>query len=67
MEVPIIDFEGDFEAQKDDLNMVLEAAVQMQEFLEEMDYGGIEQLLKDGTSEDEEHMILFLDENGQEI
>ena len=67
MEVPVIDFEGDFEAQKDDLNMALEAVVQMQEFMEEMDYGGIEQLLKDGESEEEEHRILFIDGAGQEI
>ncbi len=67
MEVPVIDFEGDFEAQLDDLNLALEAVVQMQEFMEEMNYDGIEQLLKDGSSEDEEHTILFLDESGQEI
>jgi len=67
MEVPVIDFEGDFEAQLDDLNLALEAVVQMQEFMEEMNYDGIEQLLKDGSSEDEEHTILFLDETGQEI
>ena len=45
MEVPVIDFEGDFEAQLDDLNLALEAVVQMQEFMEEMNYDGIEQLL----------------------
>ena len=67
MEVPVIDFEGDFEAQLNDLNLVLEAVVQMQEFMEEMNYDGIEQLLKDGSSEDEVHTILFLDESGQEI
>ena len=67
MKVPVIDFEGDFEAQLDDLNLALEAVVQMQEFMEEMNYDGIEQLLKDGSSEDEEHTILFLDETGQEI
>jgi len=48
MDVPVIDFERDFEEQQEDLSMVLEAVVLLQEFMEEMDYGGMEVVLQDG-------------------
>ena len=54
MDVPVIDFEGDFEAQEEDLREVLENVVLLQEFMEEMDYGGMETVLQDGPREDEE-------------
>ena len=52
IQVPKIDFSGDFETQKKDLNQALEAVVQVQEFMEEMDYGGMEQILLDGPGEE---------------
>lgn len=57
MEVPMIDFGGDFDAQAENLNQVLEAVVQLQEFMEEMDYGGMERVLSDGPSEEENIVI----------
>lgn len=52
LEVPVIDFSVDFDAQKNQLDQVLEAVVNMQEFMEELDYGGMEQILLDGPSEE---------------
>jgi hypothetical protein len=63
MEVPVIDFGGDFDAQLDNLNKVLEAVVQLQEFMEEMDYGGMERVLSEGPSTDRT-VIWRVDENG---
>ena len=62
MEVPVIDFGGDFDAQLEDLNKVLEAVVQMQEFMDEMDYGGMERVLTDGPSEEDDIVIREADE-----
>ena len=57
MEVPVIDFSGDFDAQLDDLNSVLESVVQLQEFMEELDYGGMEQILEEGPAEEEPFVV----------
>lgn len=57
MEVPVIDFGGDFDAQLENLDKVLESVVQMQEFMEELDYGGVERILLDGPSGEEEIVI----------
>jgi hypothetical protein len=54
--VPAIDFEGDFDAQTDKLNEVLESVVLLQEFMEEMDYGGMETILQDGPPAEEENL-----------
>ena len=51
MDVPAVDFEGDFDEQLDSLNTALEAVVQIQKFIEETDYDGIEQILEDGLPE----------------
>lgn len=56
MAVPAIDFEGDFDAQTDKLNEVLESVVLLQEFMEEMDYGGMETILQDGPPAEEENL-----------
>ena len=56
MAVPAIDFEGDFDAQTDKLNEVLESVVLLQEFMEEMDYGGMETILQDGSPAEEENL-----------
>jgi len=52
LEVPVIDFSVDFDAQKKDLDQVLETIVLLQEFIEELDYGGMEQILQEGPSEE---------------
>ena len=62
MEVPVIDFGGDFDAQLENLKQVLEAVVEMQEFMDEMDYGGIEQILIDGPSEEEKTIFNEVEE-----
>ena len=59
MEVPIIDFGGDFEEQKDNLNSALEAVVQIQNFVEETDYGGIEQILEEGHKGNRSSIVEF--------
>jgi hypothetical protein len=62
MEVPVIDFGGDFNAQLEDLDKVLESVVQMQEFMEELDYGGVEQILNDGPAAGDDVVIREADE-----
>lgn len=57
MEVPVIDFSADFEAQKKDLDQVLETIVLLQEFMEELDYGGMEQILLEGPSDEQAPVI----------
>ncbi len=59
MEVPILDFEGDFEEQKDNLNSALEAVVQIQNFIEETDYGRIELILEEGAKGNRASIIEF--------
>ena len=56
MDVPVIDFEGDFDTQTEKLNQVLESVVLLQEFMEEMDYGGMETVLQDGPPVEEESL-----------
>ena len=48
IEVPVIHFSGDFDAQLPYLDKALEAAVEMQEFMQELDYGRTEQILQEG-------------------
>ena len=52
LEVPKIDFNGDFEDQKEALNQALEAVVELQECMDELDYGGMEQILLEGPPEE---------------
>lgn len=54
IEVPVIDFSGSFEAQKKNLDQVLESVVNLQEFMEELDYGRMEQILVDGPQDEKE-------------
>ena len=42
--------------QTDKLNEVLESVVLLQEFMEEMDYGGMETILQDGSPAEEENL-----------
>ena len=62
MEVPVIDFGGSFDDQLEDLDKVLESVVQMQEFMEELDYGGVEQILSEGPSAEDNVVIREADE-----
>ena len=53
MEVPVVNFRGDFDEQIPKLDQALEAVVQMQEFIKELDYGRLEQIvLGDASIED---------------
>ncbi len=45
MDVPVLNFRGDFEEQIPNLDKALEAVVQMQEFIKELDYGRFEQII----------------------
>lgn len=53
MEVPVINFRGNFDEQIPALDQALEAVVEVQEFIKELDYGRLEQIvLGDETVED---------------
>lgn len=50
IDVPVIDFSDDFDAQQTNLDGVLEAVVEMQEFMQELDYGRMERILQEGPA-----------------
>lgn len=49
MDVPVINFRGNFDEQIPSLDKALEAVVQMQEFIKELDYGRLEQIILGDT------------------
>ena len=51
-EVPAVYFSDSFDAQLSSLNIALEAVVEMQEFMKELDYGRMEQILEESSTDD---------------
>ena len=51
-EVPAVYFSDSFDTQLSSLNIALEAVVEMQEFMKELDYGRMEQILEESSTDD---------------